>query len=419
MKCLILRWNLLGWLLLMPVAAGFGQTEKPAGQAGSQASDTGEPTYQISERTVRQNQSSAGVSLGILGLYDSNYLGTASLQQGQEIIAIAPRLFANLRQRNSLLYLNYQIMYRRYPGGRTADAIDHTAGLGYEFRPWRRIGVRLSESARYGPNDIRASTTAAVTNSSQQVFYDSQNLFSNSLSGAVSITSGRKHRLDLAGSHSLMRFASTPEENTSNATVHAIHEYQWSRRWFLDSEVSSDWVRSANSTRSGEIVRFLSGPALKLGAGWTVGGQIGADRTREASGNNVQPSYGASVTKVSTDTRVGLEYWRRASYQIGLPGLNRADSIIARWEQRFRSRLSISMQTQYYRTSGVESVGNLKTISGSAGIEYAVIPSILASMSVNYLYQRQQSTAVPRDNLNVDRYMISIGLYYFYPATKR
>jgi len=419
MKWRRLQGTFLGWLLLMPAAAGIGQTEKPAVQAGSQVSATEEPSYQISERTVRQNQSSVGLSLGILGLYDSNYLGTASLQQGQAIISFAPRLFANVRRRNSLLNLNYQVMYRRYPGGGTADATDHSASLGYEVRPWRGTNIRLMDNVRYGPNDIRSSANAASADSSQQVFSDSQNMLSNSLSGGVSITSGRRNRLDISGSHSLIRFNSRPDENTTSARVRAIDEYQWTRRWYLDVEASNDWVRSANSARNASILRFLGGPALKTAGGWTLGIQVGGDRTQLVSEASMQPSYGASVTKVSATTRAAFQYWRRSSYQIGLSGIHRADSIVARLEHRFGTRLTVNLQTQYYRTFGIESIDQLKTISGGAGFEYAIIPSVLASMSVNYMYQRQRFPSATMEDLNVNRYMASIGLYYFYPATKR
>jgi hypothetical protein len=418
MKWLTVRLHLLGWLLLMAAATGFGQTEKPAGPQGSQASDRGEQTYQISERTLRQNQNSAGFSLGILGLYDSNYLGTASLEQGQAIVSLAPRLFANLRRRNSLLHLDYELMYRRYPGGRQRDAFDHIMGLGYDFQPWRKISIRLADSLRFGPNDILSVTGAAIAGSSPQVFFDQQNMLSNALSGTVAITSGRKNRFEVSGNHNLMRFDSRPDENTGIAMVRASHEYQWSRQWYQTAEVSSDWVRSANSVRSGSILRFLGGLTYKSRDGWTIGGQAGGDRTHLVSGDSLQPSYRALVAKQSVATRIGLEYWRRTNSQIGLSGLNRSDSVDARLEHRFLSRLSFRLQALYYRTFGVENIGGIRSISGRAGFEYAIIPSILASMSLDYLYQRQLSAATGPE-LKQDRYMISIGLFYFHPATKR
>jgi hypothetical protein len=418
MKWLTVRLHLLGWLLLMAAAAGFGQTEKPAGPQGNQASDRGEQTYQISERTLRQNQNSAGFSLGVLGLYDSNYLGTASLQQGQAIVSLAPRLFANLSRRNSLLHFDYQLTYRHYPGGLQSNAADHVMGLAYDIQPWRTVNISLSDNARYGPNDILSVTAGINESSSQQVFFNPQKMLSNALSGAVVVTSGRKSRFEVAGDYNLMRFYSRPSENTDIERVRANHEYQLSRQWYQTTEVSDEWSRSANGVRNGSILRFLGGLTYRSRKGWTFTGQAGGDRTHMVSGGSLKPSYLASVAKQSVTTRMGIEFWRRSSIQVGLSGLNQSDNINARLEHRFLPRLSVRLQAQYYRTFGVENIGTLRSISGRAGLEYTIIPSILVSMSLDYLFQRQPA-ATTRPLLNQDRYMISIGLFYFYPATKR
>lgn len=419
MKWLIVRLHLLGWLLLMPASAGFGQIEKPAGPSGSQVSDKTEPAYQISERTRRQDRNSAGFSLGVLGLYDSNFFGTSMLKEGQAIASFAPMVFANLRRRNSLLNLNYQLMYRRYPGSSKPTATDHVAGLDYDFRPWRRVNVKLSDNVRFGPNDLLLFGDPANAGGSPQVFFDPQNMLSNSLSGAIVFTTSRKGRLEVSGRNELMRFDSRPDENSDTTGARARHEYQWSRQWTLTAEISNEWVRSTNGIRNGSILRILGGSTYKPGKGWSIGGQAGGDRIHLASEDSLQPAYGASVARDSASNLLSLQYWRRTSYRVGLPGLNQSDSVDARFEYRFLSRLSVRFQTQYSRTLGVEIIGGVKSISGRVGFEYAIIPNLLLSVSGDYFYQRQQSPVGTGTALKLDKFMIATGLYYFYPATKR
>jgi hypothetical protein len=405
------------FIFLCPVRGESAQQGQPAGQTGNDTQPNA--SRQISERTARKNKSSVGFSLGVVGLYDSNFSNSSTSKDDQGTVSFMPRVFANLSRRNSYLYLNYQFSYRRYPGRNEMNSSDQAAGLEYSLQPARNLRLRLADNVQYRPNDILTLLGTGMTGNGQQVFFDNKKILSNSTSGTASYTITRNHRVDLSGWYDLTKYQSRPEENTDTVGVRASDEFQFMRQLSLTAEVSNEWVHSVNGVRNGKIVRFLGGMRLRLHKAWVIGGQGGADRTNMASQHGVQPSYQAFVTRESPANRLDMRYSRSYGFQVGLPGLNPTDSVAVLFDQRLMSRLSFNILSRYYRTSGLQPIGRVDSVNGRVGFEYALTPSFLASVSGDYLYQRQKVSTATLVGLNLDKFIITAGLYYFFPATNR
>ena len=115
--------------------------------------------------------------------------------------------------------------------------------------------------------------------------------------------------------------------------------------------------------------------------------------------------------------RLDIRYGRESRFQIGLPDLNRYHSLTGYFDQRLSSQISLHLLSRYYRTE-TSTYGDVETLGGGAGFDFALHQSLVASVFGHYVYQRSGSS-ISSQYLNSDRYMLIGGLTYIFPSARR
>ncbi len=418
-------------LLFMQAIPGTGQTDTRQTGAGQTATDTWqrpEPslTRRISNSSAREIRNTFGFSLGVLGLYDSNVYGTLGGKTGETGLGLLPRVYVNFGNRRSVLHLDYQFMYRMYPGLRELDARTHNGGFEYTYKPTRKITFSIADRVRSGANDIFSisgysliETQPGDSTQNQQVFTDRQNMFSNSTLGTLAYQSSRKNRASVSAEYLNYRYNSRPDQDTKSLRARANDSYQFSRNWFIEGEAENEWVDSHTDSRHGRIFRALGRLRYKFSKNWEIGGGAGADKVNLRAGNDVAPTYEAFLSRSTRANLLDLRYSRRSGYQLGLEGLNQSDILSASFDQQLGSRTSAHIMTYYYHTPGSAAYGGYNTISGNAGVEFAILRSLLLSFSGNYVYQQHTGSGTAIEEFGGDRYILTVGVFYMYPSSRR
>ncbi len=408
------------WSILFPALASFAQTEQQ-GQEPSKAESKPEPSpaRRLSSRPAGERRNHFGFSLGILGLYDSNMLG-GTPKEGLVAVTPNPTVFVNLGTRKSIFHLDYQFLYRIYLKRRDLDSKNHQGDLEYIYRPTKRATFSIRDFARSGPNDILAFTDQGAimpSTGQQQVFFDRQRMWFNNLSASLIYQARSKHRIQIRADSQIYHYYSRSDQNTDSVGALISDEYRFSKRWSVLGEASNEWINSDTRSRNGRILRFMGGLLYRPANNWEITARAGDERMSYESRSFNQATYDASISRITKLNRLDIRYNRRYGYQIGLTGFNRYDGVTGYFDQQLSSRLSMSLLSRFYRTR-TDSFGTVDTLGGGAGLDYAILPSLAASVFGHYIYQKSGSPLFIQD-IKTDRYMVYVGLYYLFPSAKR
>jgi len=150
---------------------------------------------------------------------------------------------------------------------------------------------------------------------------------------------------------------------------------------------------------------------------WDISAKVGAERVQDDLGHRGAEIYEASIRRVSNLNRIHIQYRHRSGYQIGLDRLNRYHGITGYFDQQLGSHLTMHLLSRFYRTS-TDTYGNVDTLGGGAGLDYAVHPSFALTIFGHYLFQQTGSSPFSPE-FRTDRYIIYAGLHYLFPSVKR
>jgi hypothetical protein len=410
----------------MAAASGWAQTTQEGGTEAFRPPRP-RPSLRISEDPSQDSRNLYGFSLGVLGFYDSNLFGAVSSKEGGSAVEFLPGGFANFRGGKSILHVDYQFGYRMYAGQPEQNMSNQNGTFEYLYRASRRTTFTLWDHAHSGPNDILSFTSGGFVKKtaeepilSQQILFDNQRMWFNSASGRMSYQSSRRNRFQVSGQSQIYRYRSQRGEDTNFVSAGVLDEYQFTRNWSCSIEASNGWVNSARDLRNGSVLLALAGLKYQFGKHWVFGAKIGGGRTDYGESHNLQGSYEASLARTSPSHRIEFRYARRPGYQLGLlGGFNQYDTATLAFDQRLSSRTSFHFLTRYYRPLIQSVSGNVVTVGGNAGVEFAVSPTVVATMFGNYLYQRQRASAVIGQDLFADRYIIVVGAHYVFSPVRR
>ncbi len=406
------------WPLLDAEAQTEQQTREPS-KGFSQQEPEPSISRRLSSSAARDRRNKYGFSLGILGIYDSNLFGS-SPKEGLWAVAPSPRAYINLGSRKSLLHLDYRLLYRLYPSRRDLDGANHEGSFEYAYKISRRTSFSLTDYVRSGPNDILSFTGEGLIPGNpdyQQVFFDSQHTLNNTLASRLTYRPTPKHNLQISGYYQAYRYRDDPTQDTDSVQASFTEEYRFSKRWSLVGEIANEWIESAEESRDGTIQRFRGGLAFRPGQNWKLEARAGAERVDRDFANGYEPSYEVGLTRETKLNRLDIRYSRESRFQIGLPDLNRYHRFTGYFDQRLSSQISLHLLSRYYRTE-TSTYGDVETLGGGAGFDFALHRSLVASVFGHYVYQRSGSP-ISSQYLNSDRYMFIGGLTYIFPSARR
>jgi len=377
------------------------------------------PERRLSQRPAGDINNHFGFSLGILGWYDSNVSGSTT-KEAMSAISPNPKFFVNLSTRKTVLHLDYEFLYRYYPDKSNQDSQLHEGGVELIHQLSRNTTFSFQDSIRSGPNDILSSTSSnnIISSSGQlQVFFDQQKMLQNSLSGSLAYQNPRnRNSLSIDSYYYTYRYDSKPDQNTDSVSFHAIDNFRVSKQWFIVGDFSNEWINSATNSRDGTILRYMGGLAYRPTKNWEMAFKAGGERVSLVSYNQ-GITYAANATHKTKLNRLDIRYQHQSGYQIGLVDLNKYHSLIGTFDQQLSSRISINFMSSFYRTN-TAAFGHVNTLGGGGGFDFALHPSLTASISGNYVYQ-QSSYPLLDKSLHTDRYMLYAGLQYLFPSIRR
>jgi hypothetical protein len=413
---------LLVCVIIWPLSGVKAQTEQETRKSSAiSTAQEREPTVsrRISSSSARDRRNKYGFNIGILGFYDSNMFGSTP-KEGQWAVAPSPRAFLNFGSRKSLLHLDYRLFYRFYPSRRDLDSANHEGSVEYVHNISRRTTFSITDYVRSGPNDILSFTGEGLipgTPDYQQVFFDTQHMFYNNLTSHLTFHPTRKHRLQVSGNYQTYRYRDDSQEDTDSIQARITDDYQFSKHWSLLGEAANEWIDSSENTRDGTIQRLKGGLAYQSGPNWRLEAKAGVERVDKEAEEKYEPSYEFGLTRETRLNRFDIRYNRESRFQIGLPDLNRYHRLSGYFDQRLNSWLSLHLLSRYYRTK-TATYGNVDTLGGGAGFDFALHKSLVASIFGHYVYQHSNSPISIQDP-NSDRYMVIAGLTYLFPSARR
>jgi hypothetical protein len=375
------------------------------------------PRRRLSQRPAGDIFNHFGFSLGVLGWYDSNISGTTP-KEGLAGINPNPRVFFNFNTRKSVLHLDYGYLYRHYPSKSSDDSQRHDGSVEFIYQLSRYGIISFQDAITSSPNDILSRTNPGMTypsSGNQQIFYDQKTMFQNNLSGQFTYQPPRSRNNFMIGtSYFLYRFESQPDQNRDSFNLQLTDNFKITKQWFVVGNLSQEWINSANSSRDGTIMRFTGGLAYRPNKNWNFSFSAGGERVGSGSNNATYNTNASYTTKLN---QFSIQYSRQTGYQIGLVDLNRSHSLTGSFDRQLNSRTSVNMEVEFYRTN-TPNYGNINSVGGGVGLDYAFRSNLTATVSGHYVYLR---SSFPQFNatLHTDRYILYAGLQYHFPSLRR
>jgi hypothetical protein len=366
-----------------------------------------------------------GFSLSFQGFYDSNIFGGSSTEVGARGAGFSPSVFANFSSRKYVFHVDGSYSYRNYLRHSELNANVEGGGLEFIYQPTRRLHFSVVGNVRGGTNDFLSYAGAGLgmastnlTGAPLQTFFNPMHMFTGSATSDVSFESSRNNTLNASAQYTDSRFTQMRTANTNQIAGQASDSYKFSSKWSMVVQAQSQWIGSDTGVTNGRMESFTGGLSYQAPKGWGFSWTAGDQRVRSANGVSDGITAQLSATRASERNRFSVHYSRSAGYQLGLTGLNKMDSFDAAFDRSFGRRVSFHLTSRYYRTLGVALYGGLNTVVGSAGWEFALSPSLVASLSGDYMHQTQKAVTTTALTLNADRYMAFVGISYSFPSAR-
>jgi hypothetical protein len=366
-----------------------------------------------------------GFTLGVQGFYDSNIFGGGSDKVGARGAGFSPSVFANFSSRKYVFHVDGSYTYRNYLHHSELNANVEGGALEFLYQPTRRLHFSVHGSARGGTNDFLSYAGAGLgmqgtnlTGAPLQTFFNPMHMFTGSAMSDVSFESSRNNTLSASAQYTDSRYSQQQTANTNQIVGQARDSYKVSTKWSLDFQAQGQWIGSDTGITSGRTESLSGGLSYQAPRGWGFSCMVGDQRVHSGFGVSDGTTAQLSATRSSERNRFSVHYSRSAGYQLGLSGLNKTDSFDAGFDRSFSRRVSFHLASRYYRTLGVSLYGGVDTAVGSAGWEIALSPSLVASLSANYMNQNQKTATVAALSLNADRYMVVVGVVYSFPSAR-
>ena len=151
-----------------------------------------------------------------------------------------------------------------------------------------------------------------------------------------------------------------------------------------------------------------------LGKAWKASFAGGMSVTEYAYSNRMMASARASLTRTSRYNTLSFGYRRGFTYSIGLSQVYQSDIFTVGMGQWLASRLSMQLGASYWHNRGLVA-GGYDALLARAGLQFLLLPDLVASANYGYQYQRNWSSG-PADVLPMNRQLVYLGLQYIWPG---
>jgi hypothetical protein len=431
-------------LLGVSFSGAFGQVDAQSsgsqGAQGNQAAPSSDGTdvggsqgySSFVDEVFQDSRHIYGFSIGAFEIYNSDLYTSSSEKTPAAISAFNGRVFANYGRRGrSTLHLDYSISYEIYNRYRELDAPDHFGNLLYKNKLSRRFSLELYDQVSSLINDNTSTLTPVLAPPSSlppltnDFILERQRVARNQAGGRLDYQVARRSRLEVYGEYVINRYQTEDVLNFDGVQVGVGYEHRLTRWLYFSGSYSTYMNNADNQFRNTIIQRIqVGGFHYRLRRRWDLyangGVEIADTRTvgtyvtgYGSCGMIWQPRFGIFELSYNhtLTSPVGVNWSSGASRVLG------SDIVTGSWGRRLLPQLDLQVAASYSRSGDLEYAGLLEGFGARAGLNYLVVPHIVAT--AGYSYQNQRNTIAEAVNLlNVNRYMVYVGLQYVWPTNR-
>jgi hypothetical protein len=249
-----------------------------------------------------------------------------------------------------------------------------------------------------------------------ELYFDQTRIKRNVLGASWSLGM-RGGSLGLFASHSYYEFEGQLSRNVGAVVVGISHSRRLNRWLSLNNSFASHLTGLDPTARDTQIHRLdFGGLDFRLSRSWNLSFTGGVEYAAFADDRRFSESAGAGLGWNASSTTFSIGYHRGFYTAIGIPGLFQSNQFTASLGSRLSARLNLQVSAAYTRGAQFSS-GLLENYTGRAGLEFVLLPGLVASISGDYQKQTTRNLVILASSPN--RYAVSAGLTFFYPSGRR
>lgn len=379
------------------------------------------PAFSSVPGFIQDMRRTLGFSVGAYGSYDPS---TAVSTTGEPLrtpksVWVTPQLFANIRRKRSLTYLNYVFEARAQSGTDPWRGSSHTGSVRFTRALSRRTSFALDESLTSAMNDrrtfVRTATSYQLT-ASQDLDVAPQRVTQNTLSASIGYEASRRMTLGFFGGYDFWHYGS-PDIGDAHGISVGIRSGFRINRWLYLDNTYSHYLNLSQGNQSGTTqLHQLQVGGLRLArslSGWEASVSGGADISSQGEHPRVVPSAQVALVKSSDSNQFSLTYRRGLWTAVGPGATLEGDTVTAAFSQAVR-RMNVTIEASYRRGAGpTETVVDYFT-TVSAQVGFAIQRHLMLTADYWYVAQHVDNLGAYADN--VHRYRVSAGITYVLPS---
>jgi hypothetical protein len=366
-----------------------------------------------------------GFSLSAYGAYSTDVSSQSDQQNGSFIAAFMPRTFFNLGRHRSRFHMDLGGGYRRYSSQSNLNSWDYFGNAGYTNQLSRHASLEIVNQLTSSFNDstsfmsLYSPLHRDYLSNSYEVLFNRQRITRNSLDATFSYQLGRKASLRALGAYNLYRYSQQTLTDSDTVQAGGGFDYQLTN-WL---SFSSNYLHYLNHVdqlhQNAQIQRIQAGGlSFHLSRYWRLWGSGGVEFSDYQGQNRIIESINGGIGYTSRDASLSLTYQRGFTSAIGLSSsLMASDMVSTELGYRITRIASVNLNSYFTKGVGVNYSGNLRTLTGSATLGFAVLPELI--LSLNGTYQNQKDLNSQNPNLHLNRLSVYAGLQYVWPSRRR
>jgi hypothetical protein len=443
-KLLLLK--LAGMLLasLLGLSYAFAQEEELSTdllqKGGTIENDKGSSQVASFFSSLSENRRNPiGLSFAAYQLYATSAIQNEADSHPANISIVRSRIFTNLGRRQSRLHFDFSGGYRFYKDNEQLNNAEGNGYISYEYQATRRFGIKITDRVSSQVNDftfgsdsnlIQQSATPATSYTLMQT---NHRVTLNNIGGELNLKLSRDSSLGFFSTYEIYQADNGTINNEATDIIQAGLNYEHKvTRWM---SFTSNWSTYLNNVdpqyRDSKVYRVeIGGFHFNLSRRWDFNISGGADiLDSKGQKRRTEGSGRAFLSHSSESNTLVFSYQRGFFSSNGLANVLQSDVFSARFGQKLKNWLNFQMSGSYFLSRDpIESHinGGAMTFTGNntssynlnMSLEFSVLRNMVSV--INAGYQNQKNTLhLFADNLNIDRYIASFGLQYFFPSVRR
>jgi hypothetical protein len=370
---------------------------------------------------LRNSKKHIGFSLSAFESYIPNDLSTSTGQTGGvAMTSFVPQIYTNFQKKQLAFRLNYGAVITRYNKDLSQfNRLSQTGSATFSYTvSHRNTRIQVTDylnSFVNNPTSFLGSIPSTLyrLDGAPQIYVDGRRQTMNI--GTISLNQAVTKKFGVSISESNEAFRYSGSDYTYLFTVGAGMDYQINKWMRFNLNYSHNLNYVGNDLRNNNFEHLqIAGFSFKLGKGWQLSSSGGVDSTKNGTDRFTTANGQASLIKTSRHTSAAVSYGRGYSTVFPSAGIWYGQTANLNVVQRLSSRMSVHMNSFYFRGSALGTYSLTSTVSGTAGLDFALQRNLIAS--TNYFLVSQKLGTPILTGTTLHQNTVSIGLQYYLPS---